>query len=60
MKPVKKSTWLPALLLVYLAVMSWIGRGELAAGHTLYYFGIIGLTLLCIITLHFFLRRRGR
>jgi len=54
----KKSTWLPLLLLVYLAAMAWIGRGELLAGHYGYYFGITGFTLLCIIALHFFLRKR--
>lgn len=57
---VKKSVWLPVVLLVYLAAMSYIGRGELAAGHYLYYFGIIGATLVCIIALHFTLRRRER
>lgn len=55
---VKRSTWLPALLLVYLGVMAWIGRGEFLSGNYLYYFGIIAATLVCIIALHFFLRRR--
>jgi len=54
----KKSTYIPLLLLVYLGVMSYIGRGEFFAGHYLYYFGIIGGTLLCIILLHFFLKKR--
>ncbi len=48
------------MLLVYLGVMSYIGRGELAQGHYLYYFGIIGLTLAVIIALHFTLKRRER
>ena len=41
----KKSTYIPLLLLIYLAVMSYIGRGEFYAGNYLYYFGIIGATL---------------
>ena len=53
----KKSTYIPLLLLVYLGVMSYIGRGEFFAGHYLYYFGIIGATLLCIILLHFMKKR---
>ena len=48
----KRSTWIPVLLLIYLAVMSYIGRGELAAGNYLYYFGLIFLTLVCILLLH--------
>lgn len=57
---VKRSTLLPLILLVYLAVMAYIGRGEFLAGNYLYYFGIIGATLLCIILLHFFLKKRER
>lgn len=54
----KRSIWIPSLLLIYLAVMSYIGRGELAMGHYAYYFGLIALTLLCILLLHRHLRRR--
>ncbi|TFU93717.1 hypothetical protein E4T81_07090 [Barnesiella sp. WM24] len=56
----KKSTYIPLLLLVYLGVMSYIGRQEFFDGHYLYYFGIIGTTLLCIILLHFFMKKRDR
>lgn len=48
------------MLLIYLAVMSYIGRGELAAGNYLYYFGLIFLTLVCILLLHLHLRRVAR
>lgn len=58
MKKIRRSTLVPLLLLVYLAVMAWIGRGELLAGHYLYYFGIIAATLLCIWLLRRFLLRR--
>lgn len=47
-------------MLVYLAVMSYIGRGEFFAGHYLYYFGIIGISLVIIVLLHFSLKRRER
>lgn len=60
MKRLRKSVVLPLALLVYLAVMSYIGLPELQAGHYLYYFGIIGVSLLCIVLLHFSLRRRER
>lgn len=56
----KRSVWIPLVLLVYLGVMSYIGSGEFFAGHYFYYFGIIGVTLLCIVLLHFTLRRRER
>lgn len=56
----KRSTVIPVLLLIYLAVMAYIGRSELLAGHYLYYFGIIGATLVCIVLLHFSLKRRER
>ncbi len=55
-----RSSWIPLLLLIYLAVMSYIGRGELAAGNYLYYFGLISLTLVCILLLHLHLRRVAR
>lgn len=56
----KRSTIIPLILLAYLGVMAYIGRGEFIAGNYLYYFGIIGLTLLTIILLHFFLKKRER
>ncbi|WP_295732381.1 hypothetical protein [uncultured Muribaculum sp.] len=55
----KKSTWLPLLLLIYLAVMCYIGRAEFYAGNYLFYFGIIAATLICILLLHIFLKRGG-
>ncbi len=54
----KRSTVIPVILIIYLAVMSYIGRGELAQGHYLYYFSIIGLTLAAIAGVHFSLKRR--
>ena len=56
----KRSTYVPLMLLGYLAVMSYIGFDEFRQGHYLYYFGIIGVTILVIITLHFTLRRAER
>ncbi len=59
---IKKSTLLPLTLLAYLAVMSYIGYADYAAGRSsaLYYFGVIGATLLVIILLHFSLKHRER
>lgn len=58
----KRSTLVPCLLLVYLAVMSYIGWPEYVAGHfsALYYFGVIGASVAVIILLHFTLRKRER
>lgn len=56
----RRSTVIPLILLVYLGVMSYIGRGELLAGRYFYYFGIIGATLVVIWLLHLSLRRRER
>ena len=53
----KKSTWQPLLLLVYLMVMAYVGRGQVAAGK---YFGVMGVSLLVIVLLHFTLKRKER
>ena len=56
----RRSTIIPLLLLAYLGVMAYIGRGELLVGNYLYYFGIIGATLACILALHLVLKRREK
>lgn len=60
MKKIKRSTFLPVLLLMYLGVMAYIGRDELMAGNYVYYFTIIGLTLVFIFLLHLFLKKREK
>ena len=58
----KKSTTLPVVLLIYLAVMAYIGWGSLKAGQltlTEYLLILFG-TLACIILLHVSLKRRER
>lgn len=57
-KHLKRSTVLPAALLVYLAVMAWMGRSRFYAGDYLYYFGVIGGSLIIIALLYFSLRRK--
>ncbi|MCH5245358.1 MAG: hypothetical protein J1E84_02755 [Muribaculaceae bacterium] len=54
----RRSQWLPCLLLVYLAVMSYIGYPEFQAGNYLHYFGVIGITLIIIVLLRIFLKKR--
>lgn len=56
----KRYNVIPAILAAYLLVMCYIGRAEFFAGNYLYYFGIIGATLVCIIALRFFLKRRDK
>ncbi len=52
------STLIPIILLIYLGVMSYIGYPEFENGNYLYYFGVIGITLVIIVILHFYLKRR--
>lgn len=58
----KRSTIIPLILLVYLAVMATIGWDDYAAGRNsaLHYFGVITATLAIIVLLHFSLKRRER
>ncbi len=60
MKKIKRSTLIPSLLFVYLCVMAFIGRRELVDGNYTFYFGVIGATLVCIVLLHFVLKRKER
>ena len=55
---IKRSVVFPLVLLAYLAFMAWIGRDRLARGEYLYYFGIIGISLLIIVLLYFSLRKK--
>ena len=58
MKRVKKSLLIPSVLLIYLAFMAYMGRDKLLAGSYLEYFGILIVTLLCILILFFTLRKQ--
>jgi len=56
----KKHILIPSVLLVYLAVMSYIGYPSYASGafSALYYFGVIGISLAIIVLLYFFIKKR--
>lgn len=54
----KRSVVFPIVLLVYLAAMAYLGRGQYYAGEYLSYFGIIGACLLIIVALYFVLRKK--
>ncbi len=58
----KKSTVIPLVLGVYLALMASIGWPDYAAGRTsaTFYFGVIIITLAILVLLHFNLKRRER
>ena len=56
----KRSTILPLALLIYLAVLAWIARGRFYNGDYLYYFGVIGGSLIIIGLLYIVLRKRDR
>ena len=58
----KRSTIIPAVLAIYLAIMAAIGYPAYASGETsaLYYFGIIVITIIILILLHFNLKKRER
>ena len=55
-----RTTLLPMALLVYLAVLAWMARGRFYSGDYLYYFGVIGGSLIIIGLLYLVLRRRDR
>ena len=55
-----KAVVIPLALLVYLGVMSYIGLPMYHAGEYFQYFGIIGVSLLVIVLLHFSIKRRER
>lgn len=57
-----KSIIIPLALLIYLAVMCYIGYDGYVSGEfsALYYYGVIAGSLLVIILLHFSLKRRER
>ena len=57
---IARSTLIPLILLVYLAVMSYIGYPAYADGRTsaLYYFGVIATNIVVIILLKFNLKHR--
>ena len=60
MKPaLKKSTYLPALLAVYLIVMATIGRG-LATTKPLEYYAVLAISAGVSVLLHFTLRKKER
>lgn len=61
-KRIPKSTFLPLILLIYLAVMSCFGYREYSAGKmsAAYFFGIIAATLIVIVLLHIFLKKREK
>ncbi len=60
MKKAKRSTIIPILLTLYLAVMAYFGWPAYASGQTsaLQYFGVIAATLAVIVLLHFTLKKR--
>ncbi|MCF0204815.1 MAG: hypothetical protein HUK12_05925 [Muribaculaceae bacterium] len=60
MKNFKKSVVIPIALLVYLAAIAWISRDRFYAGEYLHYFGVLGVSLLIIIALHFVFKKKER
>lgn len=60
MKKFKKSTYLPLILFIYLAVLAYIGRDILLRGEYTYYFSVVGLSILVIVLLHFSLKRKEK
>ncbi|MBR6757505.1 MAG: hypothetical protein IKM35_03420 [Bacteroidaceae bacterium] len=60
MKPLKKSIFIPSILLIYLGVMAYMGRDQLLSGNYWEFFGILIVTLLCIIMLHITLRKQEK
>ncbi|MBD5177150.1 MAG: hypothetical protein HDT04_00810 [Bacteroidales bacterium] len=57
-----RSIVIPAVLIVYLGIMSYIGYPSYSSGtmSATYYFGVIGATLFVIFLLHLNLKKRER
>lgn len=56
-----KHIWLPALLLIYFAIMAYQGRDILIVAHQyVRYFLTVGFELLVIVLLYFFLKKKKR
>lgn len=60
MKKLNRTTLLPLALLVYLAVMAYMGYPHLQAGEYTFYFGVIGASLVIIALLYIILRKRDK
>lgn len=58
----KRSTVIPAILSVYLLIMAAIGWPRYASGEesALFYFGVLGVTVVVIVLLHFNLKRQEK
>ncbi len=54
----KRYDIIPLFLLIYLAIMAYLGRDMFLRGDYLEYFSILGVTLLIIIFLRWILKRR--
>lgn len=59
---IKRSTFIPLILALYLIAIAYIGFPAYASGQTsaFQYFGTIALTIVILIVLHFNLKRRER
>lgn len=58
-RKIPKSKWIPALLLIYLAVMIiTFGKENISNGETVKFVAIILIELLVIIALYFFLKKK--
>ncbi len=58
-RKIPKSKWIPALLLIYLAIMIiTFGKENISNGETVKFVVIILIELLVIIALYFFLKKK--
>lgn len=58
---VKSHIWIPLIMLVYLGCMSYMYKDDLlTAGRYFQFYGTIGIELVVITLLYFFLKRRNR
>lgn len=55
---IKRSVVFPIIMLIYLAAMAWLGRDRIARGEYLYYYGIVGVSLVIILLLFLSLRKK--
>lgn len=57
----KSHIWIPALMTIYLIFMALRYKDELLAAHRYFqFYGTIGIEVVIIVALYFFLRKRNK
>lgn len=58
MKKFRQSVVIPACLVIYLAMMAYVGRENFTSGNKWFYCIVLAISLLIILLLHFVLKKK--